>query len=351
MKILHNAHIHTLDASTPTASVLVIDRERIIAVGGAELLEQFPIAEEVDLGGRFVLPGLTDAHIHMQWYSLGLQKVDCETGTREECLRRVAERAGVTPPGGWILGHGWQQNDWGGEFPSAAHLDATAPDHPVYLTAKSLHAGWANSAALKLAGITAATVNPENGKILHDVNGNPNGILLETAMDLLNDILPAIQARIPQVKIDIVGRELWRIKDQTAYAGVEFHEDVPDILPSFRQADALVVPLRYGAGTRIKILEAMAAGLPVVSTSKGCEGLAVRHGEHLMIADSPDEFASAVKRVMEDDELRTSISRNARRLVEERYSWEGLVGEMAKRFSGVTLQSAERKGYKTNANR
>jgi predicted amidohydrolase YtcJ len=192
MKILQNAHIHTLDASTPTASVLVIDRERIIAVGGMELLEQFPFAEKIDLGGRVVLPGLTDSHIHMQQYSLGLQKVDCETRTREECLRRVSERARITPPGEWILGHGWQQNDWGGKFPTAAQLDAIAPYYPVYLTAKSLHAGWADSAALKLAGITAATPDPINGKIIRDLDGNPNGILLETAMDLLKDALPAV---------------------------------------------------------------------------------------------------------------------------------------------------------------
>jgi predicted amidohydrolase YtcJ len=211
MKILHNAHIHTLDASTPTASVLVIDRERIIAVGGMELREQFPFAEKIDLGGRVVLPGLTDAHIHMQWYSLGLQKVDCETRTRDECLRRVAERASVTPPGEWILGHGWQQNDWGGEFPTAAQLDAIAPDHPVYLTAKSLHAGWANSVALKLAEITAATSDPENGKILRDVHGNPNGILLETAMDLLKETLPAVTLEQVVNAIQTAQPILWKM--------------------------------------------------------------------------------------------------------------------------------------------
>jgi predicted amidohydrolase YtcJ len=192
MKILHNVRIHTLDASAPTASVLVIDRDRIIAVGGIELLDQFPFAEKEDLGGRVVLPGLTDAHIHMQWYSLGLQKVDCETGTREECLRRIAERARVTPPGEWILGHGWQQNDWDGEFPTASQLDAAAPNHPVYLTAKSLHAGWANALAFKQAGITAATSDPENGKIMRDPHGVPNGILLEKAMDLFDKALPAV---------------------------------------------------------------------------------------------------------------------------------------------------------------
>jgi len=211
MKILHNAHIHTLDASRPAASVVVIDRGWITAVGGEELLEQFPFAEKKDLDGRFVLPGLTDAHIHLQWYSLGLQKVDCETKTLEECLRRVSERAIATTPGEWILGHGWQQNDWGGEFPTAAQLDSAAPRHPVYLTAKSLHAGWVNSAALKLAGITASTPDPENGKIVRDARGNPNGILLESAMDLLNKALPEVSLEQVTKAIQAAQPKLWEI--------------------------------------------------------------------------------------------------------------------------------------------
>jgi predicted amidohydrolase YtcJ len=211
MKILHNVHIRTLEVSMPTASVLVIDRERIIAVGGAGLLEQFPFAEKTDLGGRFVLPGLTDAHIHLQGYALGLQKVDCETGTREECLRRVAERARVTPPGEWILGHGWQQNDWGGEFPTAAQLEAAAPGHPVYLTAKSLHAGWVNSAALKLAGITDMTPDPEHGRILRDAHGKPNGILLEKAMDLLDQALPEVSLAKVIAAIRAAQPILWKM--------------------------------------------------------------------------------------------------------------------------------------------
>jgi len=211
MKTLHNAHIHTLESSMPTASVLVIDCERIIAVGGTDLLEQYPFSEKTDLGGRFVLPGLTDAHIHLQWYSMGLQKVDCETGTRKDCLRRVEEKARVTPPGEWILGHGWQQNDWGGEFPTAAQLDAAAPGHPVYLTAKSLHAGWANSAALKLAGITESTGDPEHGRIRHDAQGNPNGILLETAMDLLNKALPEVSLEKVTAAIQAAQPILWKM--------------------------------------------------------------------------------------------------------------------------------------------
>jgi glycosyltransferase involved in cell wall biosynthesis len=158
---------------------------------------------------------------------------------------------------------------------------------------------------------------------------------LDSALYFLDSILPVLREKLPEVKLDIVGRELRRINNHASYQGVEFHEDVPDALPYFRKADALVVPLRHGAGTRIKILEAMAAGLPVVTTSKGCEGLEVKHAEHLLIADSPDAFAAAVTRVIKDADLRRTMSRKARTLVEERYSWDGLVGLMAGRYENL----------------
>ena len=140
--------------------------------------------------GRTLWPGLTDAHLHLEHYAFSLQMIDCETATRAECLRRVAERAQTTAPGQWIRGHGWNQNVWPEGFGSAADLDAVAPDHPVYLTAKSLHAAWANSAALRLAGITAATPDPEGGQIVRDGQGRPTGILLESAMQLVGDRHP-----------------------------------------------------------------------------------------------------------------------------------------------------------------
>lgn len=208
MKILHNALVHSLDPDCPDASVIAIDGGRVAAVGGPELLEQFGArAEREDLGGRVILPGLTDAHLHLEKYALGLQKVDVETKTKAECLRRVAERAARSAPGKWILGHGWQQNDWdpAGAFPNAADLDAIVPDRPVYLTAKSLHAGWLNSAGLRMAGIEAGTPDPLNGKILRDEAGRPTGILLEAAMQLVEaiirpqagDVIEAIEAAQP----------------------------------------------------------------------------------------------------------------------------------------------------------
>ncbi|NCP86365.1 MAG: amidohydrolase [Anaerolineae bacterium CG_4_9_14_3_um_filter_57_17] len=191
MKIFHNARIYTLDPRQPMASALAVEAGRVLAVGGEELPGQAPLsAAREDLGGRVILPGLTDAHIHLMHYALSLQKVDVETASLAAALRRVAERAALAAPGTWILGHGWQQNDWGGDFPAAADLDSVAPRNPVYLSAKSLHAGWANSVALRAAGITADTPDPHNGKILRDARGQPTGILLESAMSLLEKALP-----------------------------------------------------------------------------------------------------------------------------------------------------------------
>src|SRR5215208_6475972 len=143
------------------------------------------------MGGRVIVPGLTDAHLHLKNYALSLQKVDCETDTKEECLRRVEERARKASPDEWILGHGWNQNTWG-VWPTASELDAIVPNNPVYLTAKSLHAAWANTAALKLANVTLQTSNPQNGQIQRDDKADATGILLETAMELVSAIVPEL---------------------------------------------------------------------------------------------------------------------------------------------------------------
>jgi len=211
MKLLYNAHIYTQDGSQPTASAIVIDRERIIAVGMSDvLLSQFPNAEKEDMNGRYILPGLTDAHIHLQHYSLSLQKVECETDTKEECLHRVAERVKTVKPGEWILGHGWNQNTWN-EWPTAAELDAIAPDNPAYLTAKSLHAGLVNTAAMKLANITNHTSDPQNGALQRDEHGNITGVLLETAMEFANNAIPEPTSADISHAIEQAQHILWKM--------------------------------------------------------------------------------------------------------------------------------------------
>lgn len=159
---------------------------------------------------------------------------------------------------------------------------------------------------------------------------------LDSSHYLLREIFPLIRAGLPEVRLDIVGHELWRVAGLLPEnSGVELHESVPEILPWFRGADLLVVPLRYGAGIRIKILEAMASGLPIVTTSKGCEGLQVEHGRELLIADDPEAFAREVIRLLGDHGLRRTLAGNARTFVSAQYSWETLVKRMTNGYQRV----------------
>ncbi len=192
MLLLTNAEIFTFDTQNPKASALLIDRGRILALGGTKALRRDVGVQytEMDMHGQVIIPGLTDSHIHLDFYAFGLQNVDCETPTLQECLRRVGERAASLPPGAWILGHGWNQNAWEQGFGSAADLDGAAQGHPVYLTAKSYHAAWVNSLALRLAGITAAAPDPSGGRLGRDASGAPDGILFESAMDLVSAVIP-----------------------------------------------------------------------------------------------------------------------------------------------------------------
>jgi predicted amidohydrolase YtcJ len=211
MRLLYNAHIRTQNPSQPTASALVIDREWILAVGNSDdLFAEYPKAERQDMNGRVIMPGLTDAHLHLQHYSLGLRKIDCETDTKEECLRRVQERVQKAKPGEWVLGHGWNQNVWG-VWPTASELDALAPNNPVYLTAKSLHAAWANTFALKLAGVSGQTADPHNGQIQRDAKGSITGVLLETAMELVDRAIPEPSVQDVVTAIEKAQPILWKM--------------------------------------------------------------------------------------------------------------------------------------------
>ena len=211
MKLLHNARIHTLDKARPEASALVVDGGHLVAVGGEELLDQFIQAERQDMGGHILLPGLTDAHLHLQEYALSLTAVGCEGKSKAQILQTVAERLQRAAPDEWVRGHGWNQNLWGGQWPAAVDLDAIAVHHPVYLTSKSLHASWVNSAALRLANITASTPDPPNGRIQRDGGGNPTGLLFEAAVKLVETVIPepAPEALAESFRQIIPG--LWRM--------------------------------------------------------------------------------------------------------------------------------------------
>jgi predicted amidohydrolase YtcJ len=191
MLVIHNATIHTLNILQPSATALAIDHGQVIAVGeDDQILDTFSSSNKLNAFKRTIVPGLTDAHIHLEDYALALQKVDCETSSRLECLERIAECVSSSPPDEWILGHGWNQNNWTEGYGSASLLDEIAPNNPVYLSHKSLHSAWVNTKALQLAGIASNTSDPVSGRIGHLQNGEPDGILFESATNLVERVIP-----------------------------------------------------------------------------------------------------------------------------------------------------------------
>jgi len=138
----------------------------------------------------------------------------------------------------------------------------------------------------------------------------------------LAEIYPGIRQQVGNISLTITGNTSGvRLADLLLDDSVHLSGYVDDIRPVIARAAVCVVPLRHGSGTRLKILEAMALGTPVVSTSKGAEGLGVTPGHDILIADEPAEFAHQVIRLLRDAALRTQLSHNARRLVEQRYDW------------------------------
>jgi len=158
---------------------------------------------------------------------------------------------------------------------------------------------------------------------------------LDAARYFLEEVFPLVLQKEPDARLLLVGRELARLGELTTGPGVECHESVPEVLPWFYEADLLAVPLRQGAGTRIKVLEAMAAGLPVVATSKGCEGIDAKDGRDILVADTAEAFAASVLRIMGNPAMGTKLAMNARRLVLERYTWEQAANIMNQAYENV----------------
>ena len=189
--VLFNGLIHTMDREQPLVEAIAAHCGRIIAVGDSDDVRALtgPSTEHIDLHGRLVVPGFTDAHIHLVNYGLSLERVQLDGVTSlEEAVGRVAERACITQQGEWVLGWGWNRNLWpGAPFPSKDDLNPVTPDNPVFLKSKDGHAAWVNSQALEIAGISAATPNPPGGVYERNPEtGELTGVLKENpAIDIM----------------------------------------------------------------------------------------------------------------------------------------------------------------------
>jgi predicted amidohydrolase YtcJ len=196
--VMVGGDVWTMDPQRPKAEALAWRGDKIIAVGTAAEIRGHagPSTRTIDLRGRSVTPGLVDAHCHLYGLGADLENVSVREATSEAgAVQIVAAAAKNQPPGQWLTGRGWDQNDWPGQkFPTKASLDAAVGDRPVVLTRIDGHALWVNSVALRNGGITKATRDPAGGKIIRDARGEPTGVLIDAAMGLVSSRQPAATA-------------------------------------------------------------------------------------------------------------------------------------------------------------
>jgi predicted amidohydrolase YtcJ len=193
--VIYTGRVVEGTAQTPRSGYAVYVSDGVVRDVGpeADLTARHRRARVVATGGT-IFPGLTDAHAHLYGLGLALDTVNL-TGTTsvDEVVQRAAQRAASAPAGEWILGRGWDQNDWPvKEFPAATTLDAAVASHPVWLKRIDGHAGYANSAAMRAAGVTSATPDPPGGRIIRDASGTPTGVFIDEAMDLVERAIPPV---------------------------------------------------------------------------------------------------------------------------------------------------------------
>ncbi|KAK8478305.1 hypothetical protein V6N11_008890, partial [Hibiscus sabdariffa] len=211
--IVRNGVIFTSDPSFPFADSMAIRDGRILRLGNYSALQDLSGygTKELNLEGKVVVPGFIDSHVHL--ISAGLQLIYTYAKLRSSCVgqmarvqlegvnqkdevvRRVKEAALNAKRGSWILGGGWNNDFWGGELPVASWIDEVTADNPVWLTRMDGHMGLANSVALKLAGVTNLSKDPNGGTIMRTADGEPTGLLVDAATEL-------ILSWIPEVSVD-----------------------------------------------------------------------------------------------------------------------------------------------------
>jgi len=191
--IITNARVYTVNSQRPWAEAVAVSGDRIIFVGSSHDARAYKGAQTkvVDAGGRLVLPGIQDSHVHFTSGSRSLEKVDLMGAkTIEEMQRRIKVFSESHTASAWVQGRGWMYATFPGNLPNKKFLDAVVPDRPAIMSCADGHTTWVNSKALALAGIDRDTKSPENGIIVHDANGEPTGALQEAASELVWKVVP-----------------------------------------------------------------------------------------------------------------------------------------------------------------
>lgn len=223
--LFENGHVVSKPGAEPHPVAIVARDGKVAFIGpAAEARQEFPRARPVDLKGAYVFPGMTDAHGHLGALGDFLEEADLKGAASPlACVRRMERNAGTLTPKDWETGRGWDQNLWKEKtFPDAAMLDAVFPSRPVVATRIDGHAIWTNSAAMRAAGVTRHTADPAGGRVIRDARGDPTGVFLDNAMDLILKAQPplsrqVLERRLERAMNDCAATGLTEVGDASAY--------------------------------------------------------------------------------------------------------------------------------------
>jgi predicted amidohydrolase YtcJ len=207
--VVHNATVWTGVRGAADAQALAVRGGRIVAVGpDVEVNRQIgPATRIVDGAGKLVVPGFIDSHVHFLSGGASLASVQLrDARTREEFVRRIRDYARTLPKGAWITEGNWDHSLWGGELPRREWIDSVTPDHPVWISRLDGHMSLANSAALRAAGVTAATPDVEGGEIVRGAGREPTGIFKDNAMEVVDRVVPGLTAEQQDRALDAAMR-------------------------------------------------------------------------------------------------------------------------------------------------
>lgn len=233
--IVINAKIRTMDSKSSVVEAMAVIGERVVAIGSnAEISKLRGVGTAVvDAGGRLVLPGFNDSHVHFLDGGMGLSSVNLRYAkSPEEFTKLIADFAKTRPKGRWILNGAWDHENWTpNNLPTRQMIDPVTRDNPVFIDRLDGHMGLANSIALKLAGITRDTPDPEGGVIVRDKNGEPTGILKDAAMNAIYKVIPELSLEQKMEYIEAASKYaaslgVTSVQDMSAGASVGAYQEL-----------------------------------------------------------------------------------------------------------------------------
>jgi hypothetical protein len=233
--VLRNGKLWTVNDQQPEAEAVAVRGNRIIAVGATKDIHKLigPQTRVIDLQGRRVVPGFNDAHVHFFNGGAGLASVQLrDAKSPQEFANRIAAFAAKIPPGRWILEGNWDHENWSpAKLPTRQLIDAVTLHNPVFVQRLDGHMALANSAALKLAGITKATPDPPGGLIVRDEAGEPTGVLKDAAMNAVQKVIPEPSA----AEITEAVKAALRYAAENGVTSVQDMSASPDVLSVYQQ--------------------------------------------------------------------------------------------------------------------